>query len=508
MGHLIVCADGTWSTPDQERDGVPAPTNVFRFHSCLADQALVEGESVAQRAYYHPGLGTEGDFIERTAGGVWGHGLSKNIQSAYHWLARNYQTDDAIYLLGYSRGAYTVRSLSGLLNLCGLLDLQAVNGAEGWQRVATTYEQGYRSGRPRADWMEDWAFHHDSTPIRFVGVWDTVGALGIPDDLALLNLFDQPQNWRFHDTRLGDNVAIARHALALDEVRASFTPTLWTKHSDETDVAQVWFPGVHGDVGGGLAEAGLSDGALQWMIEQAEAAGLAFAGAACGQIRPDFQAVLHDSYKGIFKTQRSRPRNVPAITDERIHASARRRHAAPPITQSPYRPTMGLAAGETASVDIFARERWNYTGVYLRPGKYKLRATGEWLSGSVASGPTGSRDGEFQLGEVAQLVGTGLGWLERGWTAVTGQQGADFKLTRRHEKWQWQALIGVVANSDRNPKSDGTPPDHQTFLIGKTKTLSVKRDGYLYCYANDAWDLYGNNRGSIQLAVECLELHE
>jgi hypothetical protein len=82
------------------------------------------------------------------------------------------------------------------------------------------------------------------------------------------------------------------------------------------------------------------------------------------------------------------------------------------------------------------------------------------------------------------------------------QEGADFKMTRRHEEWPWFSLIGVVANSDRKPTSDGTPPAHQNFLIGTGKKLNLKRGGYLYAYANDAWDFYGNNRGSVQLSVE------
>jgi len=220
------------------------------------------------------------------------------------------------------------------------------------------------------------------------------------------------------------------------------------------------------------------------------------------QIRPDPQAVLHDSFKGLFKTQRSRPRNVPQIADAQVHESAHLRHAVPPISQSPYRPTKTLEAGAQIEVDVYAGERWNYTGVYLLPGKYRLRGAGEWVDSTVACGPRGSDDGEFHIGEVAHLVGSGLGWLERGWRNVTGDEGADFKMTRRHEQWPWFALIGAVANSDRNPKSDGSPPPHQSFLIGNQKTVAIKRGGYLYAYANDAWDFYGNNRGSVRLTIE------
>jgi uncharacterized protein (DUF2235 family) len=234
--NLLVCADGTWNTPDQEDNGLPSPTNVVKFRNCVAESKggssrSGRGGRIEQRAYYHPGVGTDGGVITRFAGGAWGHGLGENIQSAYHWLALNYSPGDSIFLVGFSRGAYTVRSLGGLLNQCGLPDLTGVKPDEGWRRVKAAFRTGYRECKDRVDWVEDWKFHHESgTPIRFMGVWDTVGALGIPDDLALLNLLDNPANWRFHDTGLGSNVEIARHAVALDEVRSSFTPTLWTSH--------------------------------------------------------------------------------------------------------------------------------------------------------------------------------------------------------------------------------------------------------------------------------------
>jgi len=509
MKHFIVCADGTWNTPDQEDNGIPAPTNVVRFYNCLTDTAPHPGGGgpVAQRNYYHPGVGTEGGWFRRTAGGAWGHGLSQNIQSGYHWLARHYQPGDRIFLVGFSRGAYTVRSLGGLLTRCGLPNLAGVAPAEGWRRITTAYRRGYREQQPHSDWAEDWPFfHRQDTPIRFIGVWDTVGALGIPDDLALLNLFDQPANWRFHDTRLGANVEIARHAVALDELRASFTPTLWSAHAESTDMKQLWFPGVHADVGGGYADTGLSDGALEWMIEQAGGAGAGLDEQLVEQIRPDPRGVLHDSLKGLYKAHRSRPRAAPNINNTRhpLHASARQRHRVPPIRQAPYRPTRVLRAGQTARLQVYAREHWNYTGLYLARGRYAFQASGEWLDRGVKSGPGGAADGTFQLGELAHLAGTAVGWVERGWKRVLGQERADFWLSRRHEQWPWFALIGVVANSSEEPQQDGTPQPHLSFLIGTGTTQRVDDPGYLYAYANDSWRFYGNNRGSVEVEVKRL----
>ena len=510
MKHLIVLADGTWCTPDQEENGIPTPTNVVRLRNSLASKARVASgrgadRLIEQRAYYHPGVGTDGGILKKATGGVWGQGLSDNIQSAYHWLALNYKPGDQIFLFGFSRGAYTVRSLAGVLGRCGLLNLSGVNPAEGWDRVDAAYEEGYRKKRDQAEWARRWAFHHKSeTPIRFIGVWDTVGALGIPDDVTLLNLFDIPRNWRFHNTTLGDNVEIARHAVALDEMRASFTPTLWTRKARSTDFRQVWFPGTHSDIGGGYVECGLSNASLSWMITEAEKAGLAFSDHAVAQVTPDPMGVLHDSMKGIFKAHRSRPRNTPVITSRYVHESARQRQKTPPIDQSPYRPTTIVNVGKTYPVDVFACEHWNHTGLYLKPGKYHFTASGEWLDKSIPCGPGGTADGEFHVGEVSHLIGTGIGWLEAGWRNITSQENAEFKMTRRHDNWPWFALIGAVANSDRKPASDGTPPPHQAFLIGEKSTLTLSRGGYLFCYANDAWNFYRNNRGSVQLKVQGL----
>ncbi|MBS1269396.1 MAG: hypothetical protein MAG794_00347 [Gammaproteobacteria bacterium] len=512
MKHLIVCADGTWNTPDQEDNGILAPTNVVRFRNCLSDNARIAARGnrrrvIEQRVYYHPGVGTEGGWLRRTAGGAWGHGLSRNIQSAYHWLGRHYQPGDRIFLIGLSRGAYTVRSLGGWLHKCGLLDLTGIESAEGWRRIEAAYRRGYREKQARGEWAEDWTFHHDKDPpIRFMGVWDTIGALGIPDDLALLNLFDKPENWRFHDTTLGDNIGIARHAVALDEMRASFTPTVWTAHAKSTDLKQVWFPGTHGDVGGGYAEIGLSDGALKWMIDEARRAGLAFSRDLVKQIEPDPHDVLHNSLKGIFKAHRSRPRAVPNVSNANhpVHASARKRHRTPSIEQGLYRSTRVLRVKRADTVNVYARDHWNYTGLYLLPGEYEFQASGEWLDGSVTSGPGGTADGEFQLGELAHLAGSAVGWLERGWKRALGQKRADFWLSRRHEQWPWFALIGVVANSSYAPQNDGTPVPHQTFLIGRENTLAIGEAGYLYAYANDAWKFHDSNRGSVRLQIKRL----
>jgi len=524
MKKLIVCCDGTWNTPDQRQNDIPAPTNVVRLHNALAK---TDANGVEQRKYYHTGVGTEGSKLERVAGGAYGSGISMNIMSAYAWLANNYADGDMIYLFGFSRGAFTARSLGGFIGRCGLLDLGGIPHAEAWERVEQVYQKSYE----KTDHVPaDWAFHavdpaSDRVPIQFIGVWDTVGALGIPDDLAVLNLFDDPTKWQFHDTTLGAHVRFARHAVAIDEVRASFTPTFWTDANDNVlnqpdtpagaaRVKQLWFPGAHCDVGGGYADCGLSDGALQWMIDEAQVAGLAFRADMLEQIDPTPRGVLHDSYSGGFEHLQSRPRNRPQLTpaSPHYHESAVAREATPPITQSPYHhPTVALAVGETSEpIDIYARNAWNETGLYLAAGAtYTFAATGEWLDKDVPCGPGGTADRKFHLGEVAHLASSFLGKIENAVNKLKDNPGVNFVGTKRHEAWPWFALIGAIANDGPqngvNPTPDGSPSPHQTFLIGERTpaplTIKPTEDGYLFAYANDAWGFYENNRGSVSLRV-------
>jgi hypothetical protein len=514
MKRLIVCCDGTWNTPTQEENNLPSPTNVVRLFNAAGEQ---DADGNAQLKYYHPGVGTEGSFFSRTAGGIYGEGLDKNIQSAYFWLAKNYEPGDAAYLFGFSRGAYTVRSLGGLVGRCGLPILRGLEPKDAWARVDAAYQKGYQHGRKPEGWRRaawEW-LDPGSVPIEFIGVWDTVGARGVPDDLALLNLLDDPETWRFYDTRLGAHVRRARHAVASDEMRASFAPTLWTDAKDKPIYAdpsgrirQLWFPGVHSDVGGGYSSVGLSDIALQWMLDEAADAGLMFQDNFRRQVAPDPRGVLHDSVKGVFKALRTRPRNLPDLSaGAGYHPAMVERTANPPITQAPYHSTRKLAAAEEVIRPVYAAEHWNYTGLYLEAGAtYEFSAQGEWLDRTVACGPGGTDDGKFQFGELAQMAGTLLGKVEGLFQKVTGNKNADFVMTRRIESRPWFSLVGAITNDgpggQSNPQPDGSPAPHQYLPIGAGPLkVKVKKPGYLYAFANDAWHFYDNNRGSLTLTI-------
>lgn len=514
MANIYICCDGTWQSEDREQDGVPILSNVRKLFNAV-DTADSNGDK--QKSYYHPGVGTEGGPLKQALGGGTGLGLRDNVKSAYKWLATKYDPGDRIYLFGYSRGAYTVRSLCGMIAACGLIDLRGfdVDHDKLWERVDTLFNK-YRRKNFKKKLLADSDFHHTQqgedpagkTPIHFLGVWDTVGALGIPDHLGILNILDRPNIYAFHDTELSSIVKHARHAIAIDEMRESFTPTLWSKIHDGTDAKEMWFAGVHGDIGGGYSEpdSGLANTALKWMIDESAASGLQFKTTMVDRIDDNAHGTRHDSVSGVFKALRTRPRNVPGIHDENnvslFHSSVFARRNDPPITDPEYFPSRSLAVGEKDAWTVFARPHWNSTGLHVKSGeRYAITAHGQWLDGTIETGARGTRDGHFQFGEIFQLFSSGVGQVERLFKAVSGNDQADFWYTKREEKFPWFALIGVISNG-QGTDNDGNPNQHQTFLIGESVTLDPTADGYLYCFANDAWHTYHNNKGSVTMTIE------
>ena len=506
MKNMTICCDGTWNTPDQQVGGAPAPTNVVRLYNAVS---AAGGNGEMQRKYYHPGVGTDGSWWDKMLGGGVGAGLDRNIMSAYRELCDHYETGDQIFLFGFSRGAYTVRSLAGLVSGCGLLDTRATPEEQIWQRIERVLQCGYRYKSERRDaWQAlGWAFHPapdgaGAIPIRFVGVWDTVGALGIPDDMAVLNLLDNRHDYTFHDTELSASVQTARHALALDELRASFQPTLWSSNLDGRDVRQLWFPGVHSDIGGGYHETGLSDGPLAWMIEEAAACGLAFQDAMRQQIAPAFHGILHESGRGAFALMPTQPRSIPQIgARSELHRSALDRQSNPPIHQCPYRQPRSVPPAAALELDVFAAQKWNETGLWLEAGcAYAFTARGEWIDSSIKCGPAGASDGNFQPAELAHVAGTALGKVEDWFKALANNDAAAFRFTKRHEDMPWFCLVGAVANGGGVDAKGHTLP-HESFMIGADRVYIPKKSGYFFAYANDAWNCYGNNRGHVQLSV-------
>jgi uncharacterized protein (DUF2235 family) len=290
---LVVCCDGTWNDPaDQtnvwrtfellrqhcdEPPVHPDPrTGSATFTSSL-DVDLPDGRRmpVSICAFYDKGVG------EARGGGAFGVGLGVNVRQAYDFVARNWVPGAHIFVFGFSRGAYTARSLAGMLNAVGLVDPERDGaGLAAWEHYRLPPAERTHERKQAIDALQK-AGAARGTVVRFLGVWDTVGSLGVPvpQFRGLSNkLFGGI--YRFHDTGLGANVLNACQALAIHEQRGAFKPVLWTRRhqcirdelGEETRqrVLQVWFTGSHGDVGGGYhGDRRLADIALTWMLQRA-----------------------------------------------------------------------------------------------------------------------------------------------------------------------------------------------------------------------------------------------
>jgi uncharacterized protein (DUF2235 family) len=274
--RLVLCCDGTWNSPDQK-----SPTNVTKVALAVAP---TDASGREQRTFYHRGVGT--NRWERLRGGAFGFGLSRNVRDAYRFLVENYEPGDELFFFGFSRGAYTARSTAGFVRNCGILRREHVDRVD---EAYALYRDKSSTTHPRG--MEATLFRRAyayETRIHFIGVWDTVGALGIPlDGSPLVRLINR--RWEFHDTKLSGAVDAAYQALAIDEKRAPFRPTLWEPAESppkDQHVEQVWFAGVHCDVGGGYPEHEISDIPLLWMVNRARSSGLSFCPDAFGPLRP------------------------------------------------------------------------------------------------------------------------------------------------------------------------------------------------------------------------------
>jgi uncharacterized protein (DUF2235 family) len=324
--RLILCCDGTWNRADQEHNGTPCPTNVVKIAYRIAKH---DAGGMPQVVLYDQGVGT-GNSLDRLTGGALGEGLEDNIYRAYRFLIANYEPGDEIWLFGFSRGAFTARSIAGLIRKCGILSRAAV------QHYVRTVEL-YRLADVHPDDPTAVNFRtkfsccgNDPVKIRFIGVWDTVGALGIP--LAGLRGLSR-RDYTFHDTALSGTVELAYHALALDEHREPFVPTLWLeKKKLNQTIEQVWFPGVHSDIGGGYPESAVSDITLDWMMGKAREAGLAFDGEAIAvhPLSPDPTGTIHESEAGFYKLMRGIDRPIDTGGTQSVHPSAIARWDADP----------------------------------------------------------------------------------------------------------------------------------------------------------------------------------
>lgn len=297
MKRLVFCFDGSWNKLSAEH-----PTNVVLMAESIRPTAR---DGTKQIVYYDEGVGTASDEVFR--GGAFGKGLLTNMKEAYQFLIFNHEPGDEIFVFGFSRGAYTARSFVGFIRHAGILDIHSAGQIDSAVQLYVSAMTKDGDDKPKAlkfrakfsskvcvsdqdeDWRcENWKGYKKGTAthlnIKYVGVWDTVGALGVPRVVPFSRWFNRKR--QYHDVKLTSKVQNARHALAIDERRELFEPTVWNNIADLNSKAgkstysmdapyqQRWFPGVHGSVGGGGPIKGLSDSALAWILAGAKRARL------------------------------------------------------------------------------------------------------------------------------------------------------------------------------------------------------------------------------------------
>jgi len=345
--NIVLCSDGTGNSALKNRG-----TNVFKIYEAVdLNGHKFEKTLAAQVAIYDDGVGTESLKFLKALGGAFGWGLSRNIRELYAALAKCYQPGDQIFLFGFSRGAFTVRQLAGFIIGCGIIDRRQ------WQtdgelkklvkKAFRIYRRRYRtwlgeklfSSNKEAlrEFRETKAFKHQThapdgkVRIRFIGVWDTVAAVGMPFDHLADFINKVIYRFKFPDQQLSSRVGKACHALAIDDERHSFHPEVWDEEKEKRNdrIEQVWFPGVHSNVGGGYPKQGISLAALDWIIAKAEGQELRF----IKSVRTSYHEQhnvndkIYDSRSGKGVYYRYKVRDIGQICSENhtsadIHVSA------------------------------------------------------------------------------------------------------------------------------------------------------------------------------------------
>ena len=342
--RLVICCDGTWNRPDSAH-----VTNIEKIARTVATD-LDRTDGVQQLVLYLSGVGAGSYTVDRLLGGAFGFGLFGNVRTAYRFLALNYEPGDQIFVFGFSRGAYTARSLAGMVGRVGLLTRDALVADKLPEAVARYQRRGPADGSFGDSDQEFRRDHcHPSATVQLLGVFDTVGALGVPGAVR--------QQHQFHDVNLGPVVLCARQALAADERRLKFEPCLWeadeaTRAADEASgrVQQVWFEGVHSDVGGGYAETGLCDTTLLWMVVEANRRGLVFdTRLLATYVGSGSSAVRHDSLTVLYRVLNLVSRVQRAVTHHGRRFLGTWRRLDPPLQTPAQQRAVGVRVASSAA---------------------------------------------------------------------------------------------------------------------------------------------------------------
>ena len=339
--NIIICSDGTGNTAIKGRG-----TNVFKMFEAIDLNGHRTNPALdPQVAFYDDGVGTETFLPLKLLGGAFGFGLAKNVRNLYMDLVRIYDPGDRIYLFGFSRGAFTIRTVAGLIAKCGVLDRDKLPTTDALRKAVgkaySTYRRSYRtwlgqllhSHQRDLDAMEEFKQAHSlpgDVRIHFIGVWDTVDAVGGPFHSSdVINAVFH--RFKFPDRKLSDQVDWAAQALSIDEARAAFQPVLWEA---KPNIEQVWFAGVHSNVGGGYPKQGMSLVTLDWIMQKAQEHDLRI----LADDRKNYwehgnvDDKMYDSRAGLGVFYRWQPRNMQRLCEQQnvapsIHLSVLERVA-------------------------------------------------------------------------------------------------------------------------------------------------------------------------------------
>ena len=336
--NIVLCSDGTGNS-----GGKGHGTNVWKVYRAVDRLGHKHDSEIQEQiCFYDDGVGTEDFKLLKLFGGAFGWGLSRNIRELYTYIVKHYEPGDRIYLFGFSRGAFTIRSLAGMICDCGILDRAKTDSHKHLNTLVKRAFKAYRNipndPNQAQVFREQWGTYDDTyapegmVEIEFIGIWDTVDAVGVPVDelrdwLNKLKIL----RYRFHDHELNRHIKNGCHALAIDDERHAFHPLMWNeKHRGEHQtIEQVWFAGVHSNVGGGYPRSEMSLVSLDWMLGKAEQDGLRFIPGFREQIRneADVNGKLYDSRSGFAAYYRYAPRDITQlcqsndVTIPKVHVS-------------------------------------------------------------------------------------------------------------------------------------------------------------------------------------------
>jgi uncharacterized protein (DUF2235 family) len=336
--NIILCADGTGN-----KGGYTPDSNVYKIYNAID----LNNENTKQITFYDNGVGTQTNKYIRGLSAALGFGFKKNVCDLYEYLARHYNPGDSIYLFGFSRGAATIRAFNGFVDACGLIDGRDSGNKELHRDVGIAMK-AYEDSSNRSTILSDIKRYTEVPEITFIGVWDTVSALGFPERTDITGigtklfhhifkasafLINKISPYNFYQYGLTSNVRNAYQALAIDDERTAFWPILWdesSKNAENLEIEQVWFAGMHSNVGGGYERAGLANVSFIWMLDKVK--GLKFKDGVIKTARAEanVNGRMYDSRQGAGSYYRYHPRNITELCAEnnvkvKIHESVQDR---------------------------------------------------------------------------------------------------------------------------------------------------------------------------------------